>query len=83
SLHNISESTAQTLTACWNYCHEKTLHHPSQAILLSRGIEMVEILTTLSMDCDTLCAALIFPLANAKVLEAEQIEASYGTSILS
>lgn len=83
SLHNISEPTGKTLATCWGYCQEKTLDHPAQAILLSRGIEMVEILTTLSMDCDTLCAALIFPLANAGVLDAEQIKDAYGNSILS
>ena len=83
SLHHISAPTGQALSTCWSYCQEKTTDHPSQALLLSRGIEMVEILTMLSMDCDTLCAALIFPLANANVLDAEQIKTTYGDSILS
>ncbi|MDI5035996.1 hypothetical protein MJM43_30845, partial [Salmonella enterica subsp. enterica serovar Montevideo] len=39
--------------------------HPDADLLLWRGVEMVEILSTLSMDIDTLRAALLFPLADA------------------
>ncbi len=83
SLQNISQQTGDSLAKCWKYCHEKTMGLPKQALLLSRGIEMVEILTSLSMDYDTLCAALLFPLANDGVLSAEQIKEHYGDSRLS
>jgi GTP pyrophosphokinase len=42
---------------------------------------MVEILTSLSMDRDTLVAALLFPLAERQVLAAEQISLQFGENI--
>lgn len=83
SLQHVSQQTEEALSQCWLHCERSTADHPQQSLLLGRGIEMVEILTSLSMDCDTLCAALLFPLANASVLNAEQIETHYGSSILS
>lgn len=51
-------------------------------LLLWRGIEMVEILSMLSMDNDSLCAALLFPLADAGVVEETVLEAEFGKSIV-
>lgn len=45
--------------------------HPDASLLLWRGVEMVEILSTLSMDIDTLRAALLFPLADANVVSED------------
>lgn len=42
------------------YCLQQTQGHPDASLLLWRGVEMVEILSTLSMDIDTLRAALLF-----------------------
>jgi GTP pyrophosphokinase len=39
--------------------------HPDADLLLWRGVEMVEILSMLNMDIETLQAALLFPLADA------------------
>ncbi|MDI4702833.1 hypothetical protein MJI37_32910, partial [Salmonella enterica subsp. enterica serovar Cerro] len=38
----------------WAYCLQQTQGHPDADLLLWRGVEMVEILSTLSMDIDTL-----------------------------
>ncbi len=38
------------------------------------GVEMVEILSTLSMDIDTLRAALLFPLADGEVVSEEVMQ---------
>ncbi|MGU0016443.1 hypothetical protein ACVXG9_17775 [Escherichia coli] len=35
-------------------CLQQTQGHPDASLLLWRGVEMVEILSTLSMDIDTL-----------------------------
>jgi GTP pyrophosphokinase len=43
--------------------------HPDADLLLWRGVEMVEILSMLNMDIETLQAALLFPLADADVVE--------------
>lgn len=43
---------------------------------------MVEILSTLSMDIDTLRAALLFPLADANVVSEDTLQESVGKSIV-
>ncbi|WP_348240883.1 HD domain-containing protein, partial [Salmonella enterica] len=50
-------------------------------LLLWRVVEMVEILSTLSMDIDTLRAALLFPLADANVFSEDVLRESVGKSI--
>lgn len=50
--------------------------------MLWRGVEMVEILSTLSMDIDTLRAALLFPLADANVVSEDVLRESVGKSIV-
>ena len=44
---------------------------------------MVEILSMLSMDNDTLRAALVFPLADADVVSEEKLEETFGKAIVS
>ena len=63
SLGISSQQSCERLAETWDYCREKTQGHPLADLLLWRGVEMVEILSTLSMDIDTLRAALLFPLA--------------------
>lgn len=65
------------------YCEAQTQGHPDQSLLLWRGIEMVEILSMLSMDIESLCAALIFPLANDEVVSEEELETAVGKGIVS
>ncbi len=58
------------LAETWAYCLQQTQGHPDASLLLWRGVEMV-ILSTLSMDIDTLRAALLFPLADANVVSED------------
>ena len=71
------------LAETWRYCEAQTQGHPQQSLLLWRGIEMVEILSMLSMDIESLCAALIFPLANDEVVSEEELEKTVGKGIVS
>ena len=68
SLGISSQQSCERLAETWDYCREKTQGHPQADLLLWRGVEMVEILSTLSMDIDTLRAALLFPLADSEVV---------------
>ncbi len=78
-LHN--PVTGEKLEEVWHYCHQKVDGHQDAALLLGRGIEMVEILSTLSMDLDSLRAALLFPLAEAEILDEEEISEAFGPAI--
>lgn len=64
------------------YCLQQTQGHPDASLLLWRGVEMVEILSTLSMDIDTLRAALLFPLADANVVSEDVLRESVGKSVV-
>lgn len=72
----------ERLTETWDYCQRVTQDHPDQSRLLWRGIEMVEILTMLSMDIDSLRSALLFPLINASVLTEAALEDAFGKNIV-
>lgn len=58
SLGITSQKSCECLAETWAYCLQQTQGHPDASLLLWRGVEMVEILSTLSMDIDTLRAAL-------------------------
>ncbi|UWS30062.1 GTP diphosphokinase [Erwinia pyrifoliae] len=75
--------SCERLADTWRYCDTATKNHPDAALLLWRGVEMVEILSMLSMDNETLSAALLFPLADAGVVSEEVLEAQFGQSIVS
>ncbi|SFN10020.1 GTP pyrophosphokinase [Izhakiella capsodis] len=83
SLGIANEQSCERLTATWRYCEAATIGHADVAQLLWRGIEMVEILIMLSMDIDTLRAALLFPLANAEVVSEQALEETFGKEIVS
>jgi len=74
-------STAQALLDGYNYCRtlgdETALSQP-----LWRGREMIEILVTLSMDADTLLAALFFPVVEAKLLALDTLEERHSPAIV-
>ncbi|WP_413483539.1 GTP diphosphokinase [Morganella psychrotolerans] len=74
-------ATGEKLEQVWHYCHQQVDGHQNAALLLGRGIEMVEILSTLSMDLDSLRAALLFPLAEAGILNEEKISETFGPAI--
>ena len=83
SLGIANPQSCARLADIWRYCEAETRDHPDQTLLLWRGIEMVEILSMLSMDIDSLRAALIFPLANADVVSEEELEQTVGKGIVS
>ncbi len=69
------------LVKTWHYCQRQTENHPDASLLLWRGLEMVEILSTLHMDNDSLRAALLFPLVNILIDEATLLE-EFGRNIV-
>ncbi|QHM72235.1 GTP diphosphokinase [Mixta intestinalis] len=83
SLGIVNPQSSERLADTWRYCEAATQSHPEQSLLLWRGIEMVEILSMLSMDNDTLRAALVFPLADANVVSEETLEETFGKAIVS
>ncbi|MDF7680120.1 GTP diphosphokinase [Enterobacteriaceae bacterium ESL0689] len=81
SLGMVSQPSCERLTETWAYCHHNTQGHPQAELLLWRGIEMVEILSILNMDIDTLRAALLFPLVDSHVVSEAVIEESVGHAV--
>ncbi|RPD98955.1 GTP diphosphokinase [Candidatus Pantoea deserta] len=82
SLGIANPQSCERIAETWRYCEAQTQDHPDQALLLWRGIEMVEILSMLSMDIESSCAALIFPLANAEVVSEEKLSETFGDGIV-
>lgn len=72
---------AKRITQTYQRCIELTTEEESAPLLLWRGREMVEILVTLSMDRDTLVAALLFPLVEAGVYDHELLKEDYSNTI--
>ncbi|MGF1680794.1 GTP diphosphokinase [Photobacterium minamisatsumaniensis] len=81
SLHQDAK-VSNRLKKTYQRCIELTSEEESASLLLWRGREMVEILVTLSMDKDTLIAALLFPLLEAGVYQPEQLKEDYNGTIL-
>ncbi|MDQ5892191.1 MAG: pyrophosphokinae, partial [Pseudomonadota bacterium] len=82
SLGIASQQSCERLAETWRYCEQQTQDHADAPLLLWRGIEMVEILSTLSMDNDSMRAALLFPLADANVVDEATLEAAFGKNIV-
>ncbi|WP_249850170.1 GTP diphosphokinase [Aggregatibacter actinomycetemcomitans] len=82
---NVADNIKTGLTACWHYSQQKIAlraeHHTEEAHLLSFGVEMVEILHSLNMDCDSLLTAMLFPIVNDQLVDFAQIEADFGANI--
>ncbi len=74
--------SSEQLTTTLRYCEQQCKDRQDATLLLRRGIEMVEILSMISMDNDSLSAALLFPLADIGVVEETMLEASFGKSIV-
>lgn len=62
---NQEPKTAMALEQAYHFCEQLLENHPSKALILWRGREMIEILTTLQMDKQTLIAAQLYPLVTA------------------
>ncbi|PKH20000.1 GTP diphosphokinase [Enterobacterales bacterium CwR94] len=82
SLGIANPQSCERLAATWRYCDTATKNHQDAALLLWRGVEMVEILSMLSMDSETLCAAMLFPLVDAELVSEETLEADFGKAIV-
>ena len=83
SLGLSSPQSGERLAETWRYCEQQTQGHPQASLLLWRGLEMVEILSTLSMDNDSMRAALLFPLVNEGIIDEATLTAAFGQSITS
>lgn len=78
----ISPHSCEPLAETWHYCEQQTQGHPQAELLLWRGVEMVEILSTLSMDLDTLRAAMLFPLADSGAVTEQVLLESMGPQVV-
>lgn len=75
----IFNTTAQQqLRTAWHWYEQRAASHPDLLALRRHGIEMVEILASLNMDADSLCAALLFPAVNAGQLDDADLTAQFG-----
>src|SRR5471032_2823208 len=81
SLGLSSPQSCERLAETWRYCEQQTQGHPDASLLLWRGLEMVEILSTLSMDNDSMRAALLFPLVDVGIIDEETLTQQFGKSI--
>lgn len=76
-----NQQLEQKLIHTWQYCHDKLAGQEIAPLLLWRGIEMTEILSTLSMDIGSLQAALLFPLVEENKLDEQSVIDDFGQSI--
>ncbi|WP_417615945.1 GTP diphosphokinase [Oceanisphaera sp.] len=76
-----SADEQEQLKALYEYCLQ--LKVPVEALprLQAQGIEMVGILLTLSMDIDTIKAALLYPFLESRHLTLEQVGSDFGSTI--
>ncbi len=76
-----NKQSEEKLIHTWQYCHDKLAGQEKAPLLLWRGIEMTEILSTLSMDIGSLQAALLFPLVEEGELKEQDVIDEFGNSI--
>ncbi|MFY2509655.1 GTP diphosphokinase [Vibrio pectenicida] len=69
---------AKRLKEVYLHCETILADKEQKALLLWRGREMIEILTTLSMDKATLVSALLFPLVSSGAYERDALEEDFG-----
>ncbi|GLT18174.1 GTP pyrophosphokinase [Vibrio zhanjiangensis] len=69
---------AKRLKEVYLHCETILADNEQKALLLWRGREMIEILTTLSMDRATLVAALLYPLVSSGAYGREALEDDFG-----
>lgn len=76
-----NNDSQQKLIELWHYCYSKVQQHEHRQLVLWCGIEMGDILSTLSMDLDSLRVAMLFPLVDAKIVTEKIINIEFGKSI--
>lgn len=75
--------TQQQLKQMWDFCFEQSAGAKEQEHCFQDAIEMVEILSMLNMDSDSLCAGFLFPFLDAKIVRREDIADKFDQNILS
>lgn len=82
---NLDTSIAnqQSLIEIWHYNCDKLKESDSKTrqYLLYMGTEMVELLTSLNMDHDSLISAMLVPLAQHHIINYEEIREAFGNQI--
>jgi len=79
---NQDKKVSRKLVEVYRQCEELLKGEANAELLLWRGREMIEILTTLSMDRATLVAAQLFPLVSMQVYDREALQEHYGSEIV-
>lgn len=79
---NLNVSAEALSETSLQYAH-KPAQETLEPLLVWRGLEMVEILSALNMDNDTLGAAMLFPWLQSKIIQEEQVVEIFGPSTLS
>lgn len=75
---SIDEQKSNALESLWNVVSDK---FPEQIKCQTKSLEMVEILASLNLDSDSLCAAFLCPLHEYQCISLEDIETSFGKPI--
>ncbi|KLU19882.1 (p)ppGpp synthetase, partial [Proteus mirabilis] len=83
SLNLTHVNAGSEIMQTWEYCHRTVQGREDAELLLWRGVEMVELLSTLSMDKDSMRAALLFPLAEENLIGQEIVTEHFGDAIWS
>ncbi|MFG0739646.1 GTP diphosphokinase [Proteus terrae] len=83
SLNLTHVNAGSEIMQTWEYCHRTVQGREDAELLLWRGVEMVELLSTLSMDKDSMRAALLFPLAEENLIDQEIVTEHFGDAIWS
>ena len=81
----LAEQTEKNLIEAWYYARRLMSANPDEmknaTLTLQSSVEMVEILHSLNMDCDSLLTAMLFPIVNDQLVDFAQIEADFGANI--
>ncbi|MDF7670791.1 GTP diphosphokinase [Orbaceae bacterium ESL0721] len=75
-------ATSQKFKHMWDFCFENSAGAPEQFRCFENAVEMVEILSTLNMDIDSLSAALLFPFLDVKIIRREDIQENFDREII-
>ena len=77
-----NQESYQKFKDIWDFCFENSAGSAEQTYCFQNAIEMVEILSTLNMDINSLCAALLLPFLDAKVIRREDIPEDFDREII-
>ena len=66
----------------WDFCFEHSAGAPEQVNCFQNAIEMVEILSTLNMDINSLATALLLPFFDTKIICREDLPENFDREII-